>query len=420
MVLTVAVRRAFALDSPLTLPKTRAFLWRLMQTRAARVVFWWAVCIALLNGIWANVRGLADEAGFAVQGAEWERAVFGGLPGQWLQENVHGLSPSLVEWSCVVIYTSWLIVPNLLALVVSFRRPERLGSFFMWWFGLYYVCLISFVFFPLAPPWMADPETQRLASLAVGDIDDINQVAAMPSLHVALPLLMGIWFLRERWRWPGIGMFAYAALISLEVVVSGEHYIIDVIAGVLVALAVAAVASGAVGKIPEFVKGRSAALIDWRERRRAVAVQAGSGERGQAVIELAVALPFMLVVLLVLVDGGLAIDNRIVLQHSVRGGARVASVGTSEAGVDARVVDQSQGLLDADDVTVCYIDGPDGNSSVGDVTDTVRVEASYTHSFGIASGELLTGLGLSPPSINMSPSAEFLLEAAVGGATECS
>ena len=50
-------------------------------------------------------------------------------------------------------------------------------------------------------------------------------------------------------------------------------------------------------------------------------------EGGQTLIEFALAAPLLLVFLLAIVDFGIAIDRRIVLDHAVREGARYASVG---------------------------------------------------------------------------------------------
>jgi hypothetical protein len=57
----------------------------------------------------------------------------------------------------------------------------------------------------------------------------------MPSLHVALPLLLSFWFFRERWRIPALAMLAYSALVACEVVFSGEHYVIDAAGAAVVA-----------------------------------------------------------------------------------------------------------------------------------------------------------------------------------------
>jgi hypothetical protein len=149
------------------------------------------------------------------------------------------------------------------------------------------------------------------------------------------------------------------------------------------------------------------------------AARTRASESGQALVEVALVLPLIFVLLAVLVDGGLAVDRRLVLQHAVREGGRQGALGAAPAAVVTRTVDQAGGLLDPSDVTVCYVDGPDGNSTAGDAGDSVRVQADYTYHFTLGSTELLTAMGGSAPSIDMSPKTEFVLETNVSGATGC-
>jgi membrane-associated phospholipid phosphatase len=400
MTARMAMGRVLDARAPWTFPRARRLLGPLARTRAARVIAWWAVWIMFLNVIWSEARGSADNVGFPVHGAGLERALFGGLPGTTLQEQVHSLAPSFVEWACVVIYTSWFIVPPLAALFVSIKAPARIGSFFTWWIAVFFVSLLFFVFLPVAPPWMVDSHVQRLASLAVGQIEDNNQLAALPSLHVALPAVLAFWFVRERWNWLAIAMFAYTALIGLEVVVSGEHYIVDVIAGVGVAAAI-----------------YGACQVNWRgifARVREFTIRLRSSESGQAVIEFALIVPLFLVLLLLLFDGGLAISKRVELQHAIREGGRYASLGHSVADVQAKAMAESAGLLTlASQVAVCY---PNGTGNAG---DPVRVQASYTYDFTIGSGQLISALGVSVPPVTMNPKTEFSLETPASPAPAC-
>jgi membrane-associated phospholipid phosphatase len=57
-----------------------------------------------------------------------------------------------------------------------------------------------------------------------------NDVAAMPSLHAALPLLLALilWRLKRPLAWAG---FAYTAVLGFFLVYFGEHYVIDLVAG---------------------------------------------------------------------------------------------------------------------------------------------------------------------------------------------
>ncbi len=144
-------------------------------------------------------------------------------------------------------------------------------------------------------------------------------------------------------------------------------------------------------------------------------------ERGQALIEFAFVLPVLLVFMLTVLDFGLALDRRQVIQHAVREGTRQAAVGLDEPGVIDLVVNQSQGVLEADDVTICYVDGP-GGAPAGFAGSDVRVSATFTYNFTLGSGKLLNAIGIDPDSlaIVMTPSAEARLETSNAGATLCS
>ena len=144
----------------------------------------------------------------------------------------------------------------------------------------------------------------------------------------------------------------------------------------------------------------------------------GNDERGQALIELALVLPLIFVFVLVLVDFGIALDRREVLQHAVREGARRAAVTDDPTSIIDTTVAQSQGVLDPGDVTVCYLD-IDSNGRAGDPGDNVRVSATFTYAFTVGGGEMLTAWGVPVPSISMNPSADMRLENSVGSATAC-
>jgi membrane-associated phospholipid phosphatase len=105
----------------------------------------------------------------------------------------------------------------------------------------------------MAPPWMASRdgfigEVHRITSRgwAGTGLDRANivlqgmgnQVAAMPSLHAGIAFLVaiyGVQRLRHPLRWL---LLAYPAAMSLALVYFAEHYVVDVLAGGLLALVV--------------------------------------------------------------------------------------------------------------------------------------------------------------------------------------
>ncbi len=140
--------------------------------------------------------------------------------------------------------------------------------------------------------------------------------------------------------------------------------------------------------------------------------------RGQTLIEFAFVLPVILVFFFALVDFGIAIDRRIVLQHAVREGARYGAVHTDQMDIKLTVLDQAQGIIDvADvdtDVLVCYKD-PDADGTFGEPGEPVQVSASYTWEFPIMK-EMLGAFDVPPLSIEFKPSATSRLERSVSGA----
>ena len=135
-------------------------------------------------------------------------------------------------------------------------------------------------------------------------------------------------------------------------------------------------------------------------------------------MEMAFVLPVIFVFILLLVDFGIVLDRREVLQHAVREGARKGAVAADVSEIVDTTVAQSQGLLEADDVTVCYTD-MDGNGRRGDPGDDVRVSVIYNYRFSVGGGELLSAWGVTLPAIEMDPWADMRLENAVSTAPRC-
>ena len=80
---------------------------------------------------------------------------------------------------------------------------------------------------------------QGIAGLFSGTSLYANDVAAIPSLHAAYPMLIALFF------WQGSGPRArailalYAVVMALVLVYSAEHYVLDIILGWLYAFATA-------------------------------------------------------------------------------------------------------------------------------------------------------------------------------------
>lgn len=95
---------------------------------------------------------------------------------------------------------------------------------------------------------------------------------------------------------------------------------------------------------------------------------AARSARGQATVELALALPLLVLLTLAVVQVGVLARDRVAVTHAARAGARAAAVDPSPAGVRAAVVRASG--LDAGRIRVS-VSGDGGSGSL------VTVRVSY-------------------------------------------
>jgi membrane-associated phospholipid phosphatase len=132
------------------------------------------------------------------------------------------------------------------------------------------MALVIYVAFPTAPPRLVPglgiADTVGLAGHDRGSFAGVrfDPYAAMPSLHVGWSLLVGLTVFRATSRtWLRAVALAHPVLMALAVTATGNHYLVDSLAGALVAvLAILAVDS----------------WRRWRHWRRAVVPRHAAGQ----------------------------------------------------------------------------------------------------------------------------------------------
>jgi membrane-associated phospholipid phosphatase len=158
------------------------------------------------------------------------------------------------------VYMSHFVTGLSLAGVLWIRSRMEWLKWMRRYMGASLTALVVYVLYPMAPPWMAWEEgylpheivriTHRgWADTGVGGGMHLvltgvgNPVAAMPSLHAGMAFMIavyGIQRLRSSLRWL---LLLYPFLMSFALVYYGEHYVIDILAGFLLAAAVLGAAS---------------------------------------------------------------------------------------------------------------------------------------------------------------------------------
>jgi membrane-associated phospholipid phosphatase len=204
-----------------------------------------------------GVRGLADRNptkailnGIDVIG--FEQRVFHHLFEQTAQ-RIADSSHLLLTAAAWTYWNSEFTVLCATLLFMYLRRHERFARFRNTVLLANVIGLLGYIFVPTAPPWMF---------WSYGFVDGVNHstgivnamanpYAAMPSLHAADALIVGYFLFRACRRWWSKALWAlWPAWVWFCVMATANHYLLDVMAGILVAL----VAIGVVSRVAAYRK----------------------------------------------------------------------------------------------------------------------------------------------------------------------
>ncbi|MDO8498552.1 MAG: phosphatase PAP2 family protein [bacterium] len=214
----------------------------------------WSAPIVLLLS-YDYLRGLAPKLisqAHVFPMINFDKAIFGSIPTNDLQSLL--FADKLVHWYdyvATVFYMSHFIVPMLVGFIFWLTGREIFKDYFLALLLLSYAAFFTYVLFPAVPPWMASqygviPEVFKIMdkvflSFPQGiDLPSVykfvgaNLVAAVPSLHAAYPFLTLLFFVKRFKSW-GLLVFPYVLGVWLTIVYLGEHYVFDIVVGVLYA-----------------------------------------------------------------------------------------------------------------------------------------------------------------------------------------
>lgn len=235
-----------------------------LRRRTSRLVIEWSPFIGVLF-IYDRLRGYADGLLFharEVPQIKVEEALFGKpIPTVWLQSHLwHG--PSDLQWwdyATWFIYLTHFFATLIVAAILWRWAHDRFVRFATMVCVLSLAGFVTYVLYPATPPWLAARhgsigEANRTIAIVwyhvpiahFGSLFEkgqtyANNVAAMPSLHAgfALLIVLYLWQLVPRWTRPLLALYPPAMVFTL--VYSGEHYVVDCIAGWIYAVGTFAV-----------------------------------------------------------------------------------------------------------------------------------------------------------------------------------
>ncbi len=236
------------------------FLLALATGRGRLFVRDWLPLIGVA-ALFVLARQLAAYSPLPHQGANvarLEAALFGGTtPTTWLQERYYqpGQSDAL-DFAATAVHASYFFGFVTVGLGVWLHRRRQFGPYTRLLACTFALGLCGYFALPTEPPWLGGrdgyaPPAQRVivrtsqgTQLAAGIVaagrawqsdpealGDPNPAAAMPSVHTAVTAALALFLARLH---PALGALGLLYLLAMggALVYLGEHYVVDVLAGI--------------------------------------------------------------------------------------------------------------------------------------------------------------------------------------------
>jgi hypothetical protein len=223
-----------------------------LKTWARGVVVDWLPFFGVLMA-YDLLRGYANHlitAPHVTPQIRFDEILFGGVvPTVRLQRALY--SPTHLHWwdyAVWLVHISHFFTAFVVAAVLWKRAYSRFRRFAAMFLTLTVAGFVTYVLFPAVPPWLASTtghlqHTTRIVEVVWGHVGVrpavavfengsryVNDVAAIPSLHAAYPMLLLLFFWRSRW-WVRALLVAYVLAMTFAIVYSAEHYMADVVIG---------------------------------------------------------------------------------------------------------------------------------------------------------------------------------------------
>lgn len=159
-----------------------------------------------------------------------------------------------LDWFAWFVYLSHFWVPLTVAAVLWAKHRRGFLAYRRRLVAVWACALVVYALYPTVPPWMAAMDGDlpamvrplmevwndgppRLNPPPAVTTDLHNLVAAVPSMHAALPAVLALFLWPRAGRWRPL-LAAYPLLMGAVLVYSGDHYLFDLLAGWALAYAV--------------------------------------------------------------------------------------------------------------------------------------------------------------------------------------
>lgn len=202
------------------------------------------------------LRGYADDLSpFKEVTLYWiynlELLIFKNLPSKILQDLFID-NKFIVNFS-LFFYSIFFYYSFLTAFILWLKKPNYFQEYFKKFLILSFIGLLFFFLIPTAPPWMIN-EIKDIGIERILYGDTImnqfnafslyryfiygNAVAALPSLHTAWPAFTSLFLINKFKSKLTYLPLIIPLMIGFSVVLTGEHFVVDVVAGWILAIIV--------------------------------------------------------------------------------------------------------------------------------------------------------------------------------------
>jgi len=230
----------------------------LVSGRGARFVNDWAVYLAgvvfleFCRGLTCAVTTHFELPMYVDYVLRWERELCGGAIAPVSLQHLRAVlaDPRWLDRVFVLVYSSHYLFFLLLGFVLWYKQRDAFRTYTIAIPAVIAGGVVGCALVPTVPPWMAANDFLLLPPIVqivrtfynlhlpvLVAVFDVNPIAAMPSLHAALPAMCALLALRYFGR-RGLLVVGYALVVCVAVVYLGEHFLVDVVAGWVLAVVV--------------------------------------------------------------------------------------------------------------------------------------------------------------------------------------
>jgi hypothetical protein len=213
----------------------------------------WLPLYAVL-AVYALLRGYASHVlwgPFVRPQVDFDRFIGGGQPPTVTLQRWLFRANDLRPWDYLawLTYMSHFFTSFIVAGVLWKRDHARFRRFIALFVGLTFLGYLTYLLYPAMPPWLAS-NTGNIAgitriipvmwnhvgvhgasALFTGGNRFDNNIAAMPSLHAAYPMLLLLFFWGKARTPLRIILVSYVLAMAFTLVYTGEHFVIDEFVG---------------------------------------------------------------------------------------------------------------------------------------------------------------------------------------------